>query len=944
VPVRTWNGSFSLWSNPANWSGALVPTSVDTAVINSGIAQITSAASAQLVHIGAGGWLTTNANFNVGSSINVGSNGTETGTTRFQISGGTTTAADVLIGIAVGSTGIVNVSGGGILNATNIYVGYSATGRLTVSGATVNGALTVGANGIAGSVFIGGDSSAAAAGTINGNIALSALSSLTFRTTDAATYGGVISGQGSLVVNSPGQIVTLAGINPYTGTTTITAGTLRALNIIGGNTNLNSGDINIAAGATLEFQASASATRRVFNVISGSGDLLVTGGGGNIFTLEGNNSYTGTTTIENVTFYVGQGTAGTLGTGNVILAGGANLRLQRSDTQVISNAISGVGIVQAIGNHTAILTGANSYTGVTSIITDATLQIGNGGTSGSLGTGNVDIALGGELVFKRSDTITVANVITGAGTLIQNGTGVLQLSGVNTYSSYTQISNGTLALIGAGSIANSLQVILSGTGVFDISGIASSSATVNYLAGSSGSQILLGGKRLNVTYAALSLDAVTFVGSAGVDALVINVTAPDFALAGIAGAIFSNWTDGVDIIEIYGNASDNSLIGDEIHATFISGGGGSDMITGGAGNDTLFGDADNDIIAGGAGADIINGGLGADTVSFAGALSGVTINLATNVHGGDALGDSYTAIELFAGSDFTDSFTGDGNDNRFNGGAGITIFTGGAGNDRVTLGTGAAGSSIDGGANTDTLVISANTASLAALSGIEALEFVGGANLTLTGSQFANGLAFATALSGTGSITVNMDAGINFLSQGFAFTGSSVAVTVNGTSGTDIIKCGTGVHTINAGDGVDQIRGGTAADIINGGDGNDKIIGFTGADIITGGAGSDQFRYFFQTDSGIGAANSDQLTDFAIGSDKLNFSLIDADAVAADDQAFAFIGTDAFTNSGVGQIRYINSGADLLVQADVNGDGVADMEIILQGLNGGTLTAGDFIL
>ena len=54
-------------------------------------------------------------------------------------------------------------------------------------------------------------------------------------------------------------------------------------------------------------------------------------------------------------------------------------------------------------------------------------------------------------------------------------------------------------------------------------------------------------------------------------------------------------------------------------------------------------------------------------------------------------------------------------------------------------------------------------------------------------------------------------------------------------------------------------------------------------------------------------------------------------------------GNAAFSG-GAAQLRYTNSGADLLVQADIDGDGIADMEIILQGLNGGTLTAGDFIL
>ncbi|MFZ1367024.1 MAG: hypothetical protein WAR58_06120, partial [Sphingorhabdus sp.] len=130
---------------------------------------------------------------------------------------------------------------------------------------------------------------------------------------------------------------------------------------------------------------------------------------------------------------------------------------------------------------------------------------------------------------------------------------------------------------------------------------------------------------------------------------------------------------------------------------------------------------------------------------------------------------------------------------------------------------------------------------------------------------------------------------------------------------------------------------------INGGIGNDKIMGIGGADVLTGGTGNDQFRYFQQSDSGLGAA-ADRVTDFTIGGDRLNFLLIDADAGTAGDQAFNFVGTAAFANTGVGQIRYQNSGGDLLVQADVNGDGVADMEIILQGQAGGTLTTADFIL
>ena len=90
---------------------------------------------------------------------------------------------------------------------------------------------------------------------------------------------------------------------------------------------------------------------------------------------------------------------------------------------------------------------------------------------------------------------------------------------------------------------------------------------------------------------------------------------------------------------------------------------------------------------------------------------------------------------------------------------------------------------------------------------------------------------------------------------------------------------------------------------------------------------------------------ADHVTDFVDQHlDHLGFTLIDADAVTPGDQAFSFIGTAAFTNTGVGQIHYLNSGADLLVQVDVDGNGTADMDIVLNGLVGQTLTANDFLL
>ena len=341
---------------------------------------------------------------------------------------------------------------------------------------------------------------------------------------------------------------------------------------------------------------------------------------------------------------------------------------------------------------------------------------------------------------------------------------------------------------------------------------------------------------------------------------------------------------------------------------------------------------------------------GIDTLDYSGytAAQRIDLNAETFSNVGGRVGNVSiargTVIENAIGGSGVDVLIGNAVANTLNGGSGISTLSGGAGNDRLILGSGASGSTIDGGSDTDTLVVTSTLSSLAGLTGIEALELNGGAGITLTGAQFSNGLSAFTAVSGTGTITVNMaPADVLLFSTLFSFAGSGVNIVVNGSSSVDVIKAGNTSHTIFGGDGGDQITGGNAVDFINGGSGNDKITGRDGADVITGGTGADSFRYAFQTNSGLGS-NADRITDYSIGEDRLSFSLIDTDPLTDGDQSFAFVGNGAFSSGGAASIRYINSGADLLVQADVNGDGIADMEIILQGLNGRTLTAVDFVL
>jgi autotransporter-associated beta strand protein len=142
-----------------------------------------------------------------------------------------------------------------------------------------------------------------------------------------------------------------------------------------------------------------------------------------------------------------------------------------------AGSITGNSITK-VGTGTWTLTGnTNTYTGVTTI-SAGTLQIGNGGTAGSIGTGN--ITDNATLAFNQSDYITDTNsgVISGTGNLAKRGAGRLALTKAHTYSGATTVEAGTLALTNSGAIANSSNIVLSAGALLDVSGTTSGSMTL----------------------------------------------------------------------------------------------------------------------------------------------------------------------------------------------------------------------------------------------------------------------------------------------------------------------------------------------------------------------------------------------------------------------------------------------------------------------------------
>lgn len=405
-----WTGGTSTdWFTATNWSAG-VPTSavdanIDTVAPN---ATVVGAAGAQA------------------RSVFVGFTGTGKLTIR---NGGTmSNAGSGYFGYGFGA-GTVTVDGAGsaLTNSSDLYVGYFGAGTLTIrNGGTVSNA-NIGYLGfVAGSTGTATVDGAGSAWTSSSTLVVgySGTGTLTIQNGGKASnvghafLGNNAGSTGTLTVDGAGSSWTNSGVlvvgESGTGTLTIA----------------NGGAVSPASGMQIARQAGSTGT---LNIGAAAGQTAAA---------------PGTLTTPSIAFGAG--------TGRIVFN-------HTASNYNFAPTISGAGSV-TVENGTTMLTATNTYSGPTTV-NGGVLQLGNGGTTGSL-LGNVlnNATLG----FNRSNAYQFDGAISGTGGVQQNGVGTTTLTAANTYSGATTINAGTLRGAAANTFSATSATTINTGGTLDL--------------------------------------------------------------------------------------------------------------------------------------------------------------------------------------------------------------------------------------------------------------------------------------------------------------------------------------------------------------------------------------------------------------------------------------------------------------------------------------------
>lgn len=267
----------------------------------------------------------------------------------------------------------------------------------------------------------------------------------------------------------------------------------------GGATNTISGNINLdanggGAGPTFDIASGTAGVAGLIhtgNTSNGNSAQGLTKTGAGILVLTGTNDYKGAITVNAGALQLGNdSTTGILGAnaGTVTVGSGATLQVNRSNAFSLTNTITGTGNFGQIGAGTTTLTANNTYSGTTTV-SGGTLQVGEAGTTGLIGTGAVSLANNANLNFVRAATTSISNDISGTGNLNATISGTnsdLTLAGTTSITGAIAASaTGSILTTGGKNISTSSGLSLAGqNGVAIYANITNStSGAVNITAG-----------------------------------------------------------------------------------------------------------------------------------------------------------------------------------------------------------------------------------------------------------------------------------------------------------------------------------------------------------------------------------------------------------------------------------------------------------------------------
>ena len=348
-----------------------------------------------------------------------------------------------------------------------------------------------------------------------------------------------ITGSGSLT-KTGGADLQITADQAFTGAWVINGGYVEAQSANALGTGVASNTVTVNTGANLVAHAATLTNNLTLNT-------------GSILSVVGSNSITGAIGITGTAYMspsnFTSSTGYTMTVSGPISGSGA---LTESLTQNGSTATTG----------TLVLSGTNTYAGETTI-SSGTLQIGAGGTSGSI-VGNV--ANSSALVFNRSDNVSFPGIISGGGSAA-SGTGTLALTANNSYTGGTQVNTGTLQFNGGSTQASAVSVstgaALSIVNAGATSPVSLSSAALTF--GTGATTLNLGaGTSWNTTTPLLSVGTLTANGTT-----TINLTSASgsiasgvYQLISYSGPIGGNGFAGFTIPSSLGPRTTAALVND----------------------------------------------------------------------------------------------------------------------------------------------------------------------------------------------------------------------------------------------------------------------------------------------------------------------------------------------------------------------------------------------